>query len=79
MNKGINVISCFDGMAVMYMALKDAGIKINKYFAFETDKFAIQQTKHNFPEIIHLGDIDNFSKTDFGDLTIHLIGGGSPC
>lgn len=79
MEEGINVVSTFDGMGCLYIALKELGIKVNKYFAIEVDKFAIKQTKLNFPDIIHLGDITNVTKKDFGGLHIHLLGGGSPC
>lgn len=75
----INVVSAFDGMGCLYIALKEAGIKVNKYFAIETDKFAIQQTKHNFPDIIHLGDINNVTTEDFRGFNIDLFAGGSPC
>jgi len=77
--EGINVVSCFDGMGCLMIALKELGIKVNKYFAYEIDKFAIEQTKHNFPEIIHLGSITNASLSDFQGLKIDLIAGGSPC
>jgi site-specific DNA-cytosine methylase len=50
-NKGINVVSFFDGMGCLYIALKELGIKINNYYSFEIDKFAIQQTKLNFKRI----------------------------
>ena len=55
-NNGINVLSLFDGMSCGQIALREAGIKVNKYFASEIDKFAIQQTQHNFPDTIQLGD-----------------------
>lgn len=41
-NNGINVLSLFDGMSCGQIALREAGIKVNKYFASEIDKFAIQ-------------------------------------
>lgn len=66
-------------MGCLYIALKELGIKVNKYFAIEIDKHAIKQTKLNFPDIIHLGDITQVSVKDFEGLDIHLIGAGSPC
>ena len=51
-NNGINVLSLFDGMSCGQIALREAGIKVNKYFASEIDKFAIQQTQHNFPDTV---------------------------
>lgn len=77
--KGINVVSTFDGMACLYSALKRAKIKVNKYFSYEIDKYAIQAAKELHPDIVHLGDITKASLKDFGDLPIHLYAGGSPC
>ena len=73
----MNVLSLFDGMGCGMIALLESGVKIDKYYASEVDKFAIQQTKYNFPNIIHLGDVRNIdvSKLDHIDLLI----GGSPC
>lgn len=79
MEEGINVVSAFDGMGCLYIALKELGVKVNKYFAIEVDKHAIKNTMHNFPEVVHLGDIRSVTKKDFGGLNIHLMGGGSPC
>jgi len=71
------VLSLFDGMACGYEALKTAGIFVEKYYASEIDKYAIQIAKKNHPDIIHLGDVTkwcewNIPKPD-------LIIGGSPC
>lgn len=73
----MNVLSLFDGMSCGQIALKELGIKVDKYYASEIDKFAIQQTQHNFPDTIQLGsvvDVD-VSKLD----RINLLIGGSPC
>lgn len=73
----MNVLSLFDGMGCGAIALRELGINVDKYYASEIDKFAIMQTNHNFPGIIHLGsvlDVD-VSKLDHIDLLI----GGSPC
>ena len=73
----MNVLSLFDGMGCGAIALRELGINVDKYYASEIDKYAIMQTKHNFPGIIHLGsvlDVD-VSKLDHIDLLI----GGSPC
>lgn len=73
----MNVLSLFDGMSCGQIALNKAGIKYDNYFASEIDKYAIQVTKDNFPNIIHLGDV---TKIDFGTLPkIGLLIGGSPC
>ena len=72
------VISLFDGISCGLVALKRAGIKVTEYHAFENDKYAIQISKKNHPEIIHHGEI-NFM-TDFSQFKgADLLIGGSPC
>lgn len=76
--KGLNVLSLFDGMSCGQIALERVGIKVNKYYASEIDKYAIQVTQRNYPNTIQLGDVNNIEFSDFkGDIDILL--GGSPC
>lgn len=78
MKTGINVVSFFDGMACGFVALKRDGIKVNKYYAFEIDKYTIKIAQKNHPEIIELGDVNNWK--NFQDIeTPDLIIAGSPC
>lgn len=79
MEKGINVLSLFDGMSCGQIALNKLGIKYNKYFACEIDKYAMQVTQHNFPDTIQLGDVQFVTKDTFGNHKIDLVVGGSPC
>lgn len=73
----MNVLSLFDGMSCGQIALKNLGIKVDKYFACEIDKHAIEITQHNFPETIQLGDVTKVKATDLPK--IDLVIGGSPC
>lgn len=73
----MNVLSLFDGIACGLVALKRAGIKVDNYYASEIDKYAIQIAMKNHPEIIQLGDINNYESWDLPK--IDLIIGGSPC
>ena len=76
-NKGINVLSLFDGCSGWQQALKRIGKRVDNYFASEIDKYAIQVTMANFPNTIQLGsviDVDGCSLPK-----IDLIIGGSPC
>ncbi|MBD5228844.1 MAG: DNA cytosine methyltransferase [Bacteroidales bacterium] len=75
--KGITVLSLFDGMSCGQIALREAGIKVNKYFASEIDKHAIKQTLHNFPETVQLGCVTGVHAADLPH--IDLLIGGSPC
>jgi DNA (cytosine-5)-methyltransferase 3A len=59
------------------IALTNLGCFPDKYYASEVDKFAIQQTRHVFPDTIHIGDV---TRVDVSKLDkIDLIIGGSPC
>lgn len=73
----MNILSLYDGMACGYIALTMGGYKIDRYVAFEVDKFAIQTSLHNFPDIEHRGDVFNGDYTEFRDFD--LLCGGSPC
>lgn len=74
---GINVLSLFDGISCGMVALERAGIEVNNYFASEIDKYATVVSKKNHPNIIHLGDVNNWKKWKLPK--IDLLIGGSPC
>ena len=73
----MNVLSLFDGIGTGILALKNAGIEVDKYFASEIDAKAISIAKKNFPEIIEIGDVNNVRIEELGK--IDLIIAGSPC
>lgn len=76
----MNVLSLFDGMSCGQIALQKLGIKVDRYFASEIDKYAIQIAKKNFPNTIHLGDVrDVMWPETFEGCKIDLLMGGSPC
>lgn len=77
--KPIRVLSLFNGMSVGYMALKDAGIPVEKYYSSEIDKYAIAESQANFPDIIQLGDVTKWREWDIEWDKINLLIGGSPC
>lgn len=89
----ITVISLFDGMSCGQIALDQLGIKVDRYFASEVDKYAMKVTKHNYPNTIHIGDVTKVRIYKYRDFIvlrcaegrrykiygkIYLIG-GSPC
>lgn len=47
----MNALSTFDGMSCGQIALERVGIKIDKYFASEIDKYAVQITQKNYPKM----------------------------
>lgn len=73
----MKVLSLFDGCGMAYQALKNLGIEVERYYASEIDKYAIQICKKNHPDIIHIGDVTKLDGNDFKD--IDLIIGGFPC
>ena len=75
----MNVLSLFDGMSCGQIALNKLGIKYDKYFAAEIDKYAMQVTQHNFPDTVQLGDVQFVTKETFGNNKVDLLIGGSPC
>ena len=74
---GITVLSLFDGLSCGQIALERAGIKVDNYFASEIDKYAVQVTKHNYPNTKHIGDVTKVKGDDLPK--IDLLCGGSPC
>jgi DNA-cytosine methyltransferase len=74
----LNVLSLFDGMSCGQIALEQAGITVDNYYASEIDKYAIKITQKNYPNTVQLGDINvvDFTKLK-GEITLAI--GGSPC
>jgi DNA-cytosine methyltransferase len=75
----MNVLSLFDGISCGRVALERANINVIKYYASEIDKYAIQVSQNNYPDIIRLGDINNWENWDIDWSSIDLILAGSPC
>ncbi len=73
----MRVLSLFDGMSCGRIALDQLGIPVEKYYASEIDKYAIQVSQANYPDIEQVGDICNLDPKDYKD--IDLILAGSPC
>ncbi len=74
---GLNVLSLFDGMSCGRIALERAGIPIDNYYAAEIDKFAIQVSTANYPNIIRLGDVRDLDTSTLPHIDVLI--GGSPC
>lgn len=74
---GVNVFSGFDGASGAQTGLRKAGVPINKYYASEIDKDAIDFTQHNYPETIQLGDIRNVDLSKLEPMDYGFF--GFPC
>jgi DNA (cytosine-5)-methyltransferase 3A len=80
---GLNVISLFNGHGGIWLVLESMGIKVNKRYVSEIDKFPSQANDALYEDTIHLGDVTLWESWDlsFGvDWDeIDLVVGGSPC
>lgn len=73
----MNILSLFDGMSCGLIAFTELGIPVDRYVAYEIDKYAVQTSKHNFPNIEQMGDV---FKADFHEFEgFDMLIGGSPC
>lgn len=84
----MKILSLFDGISCARVALERADFKIDKYYASEVDKYAIQIAQKNYFDTIQLGnikdinctgDVLHFGKGRLAETSIDLIIGGSPC
>lgn len=73
----MNVLSLFDGISCGMIALERAGIPVERYDAFEIDKYAVKVSEKNCPQIVHHGDVFEGDFTQFKGYDLLL--GGSPC
>lgn len=74
---GLNVLSLFDGISCGMVALERAGIKVNRYCAYEIEKNAIAISKKNYPNIERHGNVKTADYTQYRGFD--LLIGGSPC
>lgn len=74
---GLKVLSLFDGISCGMVALERAGIQVDRYVAYEIDKYAIQVSRKNYPQIEQCGDVTTADFTQYEGFD--LLIGGSPC
>lgn len=73
----MKVLSLFDGISCGMVALNRVGIHVEKYSAFEIDRYATAISNKNYPQIENYG---NVIKGDFKQFRRYdLLLGGSPC
>lgn len=73
----MKILSLFDGISCGRLALERAGILVEKYYASEIDKYAIQVTHKNYPDTIQVGDVTKLNYLEL--LDVDMVIGGSPC
>ena len=77
MQKGLRVVSLFDGISCGRVAIERAGYTVSYYAAFEIDKYARSISRYRYPDIEHHGDVMLADFSQFKDIDIVI--GGSPC
>ena len=87
----MKILSLFDGISCARVALERAGIPVEVYYASEIDKYAIQVSKKNYPDIVQMGDVQTIegainilgtralATSRLTGERIDLLIGGSPC
>lgn len=75
----VNVLSLFDGCGMAWQSIKNAGIKINNCYSSEIDKNAIKVLSDNHPEVVHVGNVNEWRNWGIDWTSIDLLVGGSPC
>jgi len=75
----MKVLSLFDGVSGARLALDTLGIEVDRYYASEINEKAISVSKKNWPDIEHVGDINELSGYDPRFNDIDLVIAGSPC
>ena len=69
----VRVLSLFDGISCARIALGD---RVESYTASEIDEDAIGCSRHNWPDIRHIGSVKDINPSEH---SIDLLVGGSPC
>jgi len=78
-NKGIVVLSLFNGMSTGHTALDNVGIKVDKYYSSEIKPAAIKLTQHHYPDTIQIGDVEKWKEWDIDWKSVDMVLSGSPC
>ena len=75
--KKLSVLSLFNGMGCVWLALDGAGLQVGKRYSSEIDKYAIKLNDALYPDTVQLGDVRNVDVSKLGH--IDLVTSGSPC
>ena len=73
----MNYLDLFSGIGGFALGIQQAGIKFDKHYFSEIDKYATQIYKRHFPDAVKLGDIKGIKPEALGE--IDLVTFGFPC
>lgn len=76
-DNGYKVLSLFDGMGCAQLAMMEAGLSVDRYVSYETDRYCNVALAHNFPWVEQRGDVFDADFTEFEGFDFLM--GGSPC
>lgn len=71
----MQILSLFDGISALRLAMHNLNIPVDRYYASEIDKFAIKISQNNWSDIEQIGDIRKVSGEKYNG--IDLLCGGS--
>ena len=74
-----NVLSLFNGISGLHLALDKANIKVDNVYYAEIDKFANKVTEHHYPNDVALGDVTKWKDWNIDWSTVDLVSAGFPC
>lgn len=73
----LNVLSLFDGISCGRVALERVGVNVERYVAYEIDKWATATSEKNYEDIEHCGNVFGVNFGAYKGFDVLL--GGSPC
>lgn len=73
-----HVLSLSDGISVGQQALRTVGIRYDKYYSSEVDEYAMNITRYNHPDTIHLGNILSWKSWDLDWSKVDILFAGFP-
>lgn len=73
----MKVLSLFDGISCGRVALERTGFTVDRYVAYENDKYPIKVSQDNYPDIERRGDVVNANFKEFRGFD--MVIGGFPC
>ncbi len=79
-NRGLKILSLFDGISCARVALDRAGHRVSHYYSSEIDAYAMQISGTNYFDVMQIGDVRGISSVGgraWQD--VDLLIGGSPC
>jgi len=75
----VNVLSLFSGYGGESIVFNKLGINCDKVYASEISKDSISVHSKNFPNVTHVGDVQNWREWDIDWSSIDYLLAGSPC